>query len=158
MNGLVRQGFANSPCVDNALQKLFVRYTIFILCRPWLSGEQACKLFVKVDQVLCVFPALVLVLKMDDITGTERQVILKLTVFKRDGLDHLLSTCASFHATNDSQTTPRDVGRCVPRLWVSFMLAFIPWPGRRINDPGVPMEEQFTHQLWENGYDKHPLQ
>ena len=26
---------------------------------------------------------------------------------------------------------PDDRGRCVPRLWVSFMLAFIPWPKPR---------------------------
>ena len=70
---------------------------VVLLC-PRLSGEQSRKSLVKVDQVLRVFSAFVFVLRREDIIGTEGWVVLKPTVFKSDGLDHPLSTCASFHA------------------------------------------------------------
>ena len=65
-NALQSQAFSRMLEVkglDHSLEEFFVRNTLLMFVRSWLSAEKLSELLVKVDQFLGVFPTFKLVLK-----------------------------------------------------------------------------------------------
>lgn len=56
-------GWASQRRNGGLLEELFVRYAVFIVVCSRLPGEQRRELFVEVNEVLCVFASLKLVLR-----------------------------------------------------------------------------------------------
>jgi hypothetical protein len=115
------------------LGEFLVCGTVSFAVHSKLLREKYRKYLVKGNQVLSVCPALKLVLSSRS-QETKRRLGRSLTVLRREISAHPRRTCTNFHAIENkvrlasvTNKAGRKSGR-EPRLCVSFMLAFIPWP------------------------------
>ena len=113
-------------------------YTILILLCPWFSREEFRELPVEVNKVLCIFSSFQFVL-IDMVDG---KYSIKRNV-KSDGIHSLFSAMKVLPSLSTHASTSKlkskikkvifnDISDIlIPKLWLSFMLAFIPCPKKR---------------------------
>ena len=110
-------------------EEVLVGNAVHALLRSRFARKEPCELSVKGDEVLCVFSSLQLVLNMA-IRMLSATKIDPHTVCSSEMFAQPLRTCVSFHAGKKFEVfSAMGVDECcLPKLCVSFMLAFIPCP------------------------------